>query len=229
MQPFKNASQRIKFKDYGYFPDSSFFFCILKQMSTVGITENVKGDNKKFEIWYNGREEVYIIQVMTIFFFFPRAILPFNWIVFKNVHCPVDSRNNSNWKLHCCTGTEMANLLWKWSGFWQKKSNGKFLGMLDRKARTGFKICGNFFILKSVCFAQSWSQCSSPWQNWEPVQVRAAQWLAARFNWICFALSFFVLRHLLLSWKTPGFQRSAKSWQDSWKHAEVGLTVSFPL
>lgn len=35
-------------------------------MSTVGITENVKGDNKKFEIWYNGREEVYIIQVIII-------------------------------------------------------------------------------------------------------------------------------------------------------------------
>lgn len=32
-------------------------------MSSVGITENVKGDAKKFEIWYNGREEVYIIQV----------------------------------------------------------------------------------------------------------------------------------------------------------------------
>lgn len=68
MQPFKNASQRIKFKDCWYFSDSSFFFSILKQMSTVGITENVKGDNKKFEIWYNGREEVYIIQVMTILF-----------------------------------------------------------------------------------------------------------------------------------------------------------------
>lgn len=33
------------------------------QMSSVGITENVKGDSKKFEVWYNGREEVYIIQV----------------------------------------------------------------------------------------------------------------------------------------------------------------------
>lgn len=53
-------------------------------MSTVGITENVKGDNKKFEIWYNGREEVYIIQVTTMLFF-PRNILPFNWIVFKKV------------------------------------------------------------------------------------------------------------------------------------------------
>lgn len=37
------------------------FFCV--QMSAVGITENVKGDVKKFEIWYSGREEVYIIQV----------------------------------------------------------------------------------------------------------------------------------------------------------------------
>lgn len=68
MQPFKNAPQIIKFKDYWYFPDFSFLFSILKQMSTVGITENVKGDNKKFEIWYNGREEVYIIQVMTTLF-----------------------------------------------------------------------------------------------------------------------------------------------------------------
>lgn len=33
------------------------------QMTAVGITENVKGDAKKFEIWYNAREEVYIIQV----------------------------------------------------------------------------------------------------------------------------------------------------------------------
>ncbi|KAF3835673.1 hypothetical protein F7725_028231 [Dissostichus mawsoni] len=31
-------------------------------MSAVGITENVKGDIKKFEVWYNSREEVYIIQ-----------------------------------------------------------------------------------------------------------------------------------------------------------------------
>ena len=32
-------------------------------MSAVGITENVKGDIKKFELWYSGREEVYLIQV----------------------------------------------------------------------------------------------------------------------------------------------------------------------
>uniref|UniRef100_A0A3Q1MZ76 MCF.2 cell line derived transforming sequence like n=1 Tax=Bos taurus TaxID=9913 RepID=A0A3Q1MZ76_BOVIN len=34
-------------------------------MTAVGITENVKGDAKKFEIWYNAREEVYIIQAPT--------------------------------------------------------------------------------------------------------------------------------------------------------------------
>lgn len=31
-------------------------------MDEVGITEYVKGDNRKFEIWYAGKE-VYIIQV----------------------------------------------------------------------------------------------------------------------------------------------------------------------
>lgn len=36
-----------------------------QQMSAVGITENAKGDNKKFEIWCNSREEVYIVQVST--------------------------------------------------------------------------------------------------------------------------------------------------------------------
>lgn len=88
-------------------------------MSTVGITENVKGDNKKFEIWYNGREEVYIIQVMTILFV-SKDYSSFQLNSFKNVHCPVHSRNNSHWKLDCCVDTEMANLLWKQSWFWLK-------------------------------------------------------------------------------------------------------------
>lgn len=35
-------------------------------MTAVGITENVKGDVKKFEIWYSGREEVYVVQVRTL-------------------------------------------------------------------------------------------------------------------------------------------------------------------
>ena len=35
-------------------------------MSAVGITETVKGDVKKFEIWYSGREVVYIVQVFDL-------------------------------------------------------------------------------------------------------------------------------------------------------------------
>lgn len=32
-------------------------------MDEVGITEYVKGDNRKFEIWYGEKEEIYIVQV----------------------------------------------------------------------------------------------------------------------------------------------------------------------
>lgn len=32
-------------------------------MEEVGITEHVKGDNRKFEIWYGEKEEIYIVQV----------------------------------------------------------------------------------------------------------------------------------------------------------------------
>lgn len=42
---------------------SMFNFLVLLQMNAVGITENVKGDHRKFEIWYSGREEVYVVQV----------------------------------------------------------------------------------------------------------------------------------------------------------------------
>ncbi|KAI4894887.1 hypothetical protein NFI96_013644 [Prochilodus magdalenae] len=44
----------------------SYSFKHSLKMSSVGITENVKGDVKKFEIWYNGREEVYIIQAASM-------------------------------------------------------------------------------------------------------------------------------------------------------------------
>ncbi|KAM9461722.1 guanine nucleotide exchange factor DBS isoform 1-T1 [Clarias gariepinus] len=44
----------------------SYSFKHSLKMSAVGITENVKGDAKKFEIWYNGREEVYIIQASSM-------------------------------------------------------------------------------------------------------------------------------------------------------------------
>lgn len=45
-------------------PFYSFKSCL--RMSAVGITENVKGDTKKFEIWYSGREVVYIVQAPSV-------------------------------------------------------------------------------------------------------------------------------------------------------------------
>ncbi|XP_059408685.1 guanine nucleotide exchange factor DBS-like isoform X5 [Carassius carassius] len=49
----------------GYEKAPSYSFKHLLNMSAVGITENPKGDNKKFEIWCNSREEVYIVQAST--------------------------------------------------------------------------------------------------------------------------------------------------------------------
>uniref|UniRef100_A0A8D2ZTX9 MCF.2 cell line derived transforming sequence-like 2 n=1 Tax=Scophthalmus maximus TaxID=52904 RepID=A0A8D2ZTX9_SCOMX len=46
----------------GHEKTPSYSFKHSLKMSAVGITENVRGDNKKFEVWYNAREEVYIIQ-----------------------------------------------------------------------------------------------------------------------------------------------------------------------
>ncbi|KAM8910409.1 proto-oncogene DBL isoform 2-T2 [Spinachia spinachia] len=45
-------------------PSYSFKHCL--KMTAVGITENVRGDVKKFEIWYSGREEVYVVQAPTV-------------------------------------------------------------------------------------------------------------------------------------------------------------------
>ncbi|XP_056592278.1 proto-oncogene DBL isoform X3 [Triplophysa dalaica] len=42
----------------------SFKHCLM--MSAVTITENIKGDLKKFEIWFNGKEEVYVVQAPTV-------------------------------------------------------------------------------------------------------------------------------------------------------------------
>ncbi|KAM9577288.1 proto-oncogene DBL isoform 2-T2 [Trichechus inunguis] len=46
------------------YPSYSFKHCL--NMDEVGITEYVKGDNRKFEIWYSRKEEVYIIQAPNI-------------------------------------------------------------------------------------------------------------------------------------------------------------------
>nr|DBA20934.1 TPA: hypothetical protein GDO54_017665 [Pyxicephalus adspersus] len=49
----------------GHDKTPSYSFKHFLKMNAVGITENVKGDNRKFEIWYSGREEVYIVQAQT--------------------------------------------------------------------------------------------------------------------------------------------------------------------
>uniref|UniRef100_A0A8C3YHJ3 MCF.2 cell line derived transforming sequence n=1 Tax=Catagonus wagneri TaxID=51154 RepID=A0A8C3YHJ3_9CETA len=46
------------------YPSYSFKHCL--KMDEVGITEYVKGDNRKFELWYAGKEEVYIVQASNI-------------------------------------------------------------------------------------------------------------------------------------------------------------------
>ncbi|XP_056133920.1 guanine nucleotide exchange factor DBS isoform X2 [Lampris incognitus] len=50
----------------GHEKTPSYSFKHSLKMSAVGITENVKGDSKKFEVWYNGREEVYIVQASSM-------------------------------------------------------------------------------------------------------------------------------------------------------------------
>lgn len=49
----------------GYEKAPSYSFKQSLSMNAIGITENAKGDNKKFEIWSNSREEVYIVQAPT--------------------------------------------------------------------------------------------------------------------------------------------------------------------
>ncbi|XP_029567923.1 guanine nucleotide exchange factor DBS [Salmo trutta] len=49
----------------GYEKAPSYSFKQSLSMSAVGITENAKGDHKKFEVWCNSREEVYIVQAPT--------------------------------------------------------------------------------------------------------------------------------------------------------------------
>ncbi|TSM60528.1 Guanine nucleotide exchange factor DBS [Bagarius yarrelli] len=46
----------------GYEKAPSYSFKQQLSMSSIGITEHAKGDNKKFEIWLNSRDEVYTVQ-----------------------------------------------------------------------------------------------------------------------------------------------------------------------
>uniref|UniRef100_A0A8C5MYC2 MCF.2 cell line derived transforming sequence n=1 Tax=Leptobrachium leishanense TaxID=445787 RepID=A0A8C5MYC2_9ANUR len=50
----------------GHNKTPSYSFKHFLKMNAVGITENIKGDNRKFEIWYSGREEVYVVQAQTV-------------------------------------------------------------------------------------------------------------------------------------------------------------------
>lgn len=36
------------------------------QMSEIGLTESVRGDNRRFEVWLQGRQEVHTIQAATV-------------------------------------------------------------------------------------------------------------------------------------------------------------------
>ncbi|XP_061121870.1 guanine nucleotide exchange factor DBS-like isoform X12 [Syngnathus typhle] len=49
----------------GYEKAPSYSFKHSLNMSAVGITESAKGDSKKFEVWCNSREEVFIVQAPT--------------------------------------------------------------------------------------------------------------------------------------------------------------------
>ncbi|XP_040600596.1 proto-oncogene DBL isoform X5 [Mesocricetus auratus] len=46
------------------YPSYRFKHCL--KMEEAGITEHVKGDSRKFEIWYGEKEEIYIIQAPNI-------------------------------------------------------------------------------------------------------------------------------------------------------------------
>ncbi|KAG7257695.1 hypothetical protein CRUP_020030 [Coryphaenoides rupestris] len=61
---YEHAMLFCKRRDDERTPFYSFKHCL--RMSAVGITENVKGDVKKFELWYSGREEVYVVQASTL-------------------------------------------------------------------------------------------------------------------------------------------------------------------
>lgn len=43
---------------------TSFLLCCV-QMSKIGLTESVRGDVKRFELWLQGRSEVHIFQAAT--------------------------------------------------------------------------------------------------------------------------------------------------------------------
>nr|CAD7393644.1 unnamed protein product [Timema cristinae] len=45
---------------------ATYHFKSYLKMSQIGLTESVKGDMRKFEVWLQGRQEVHIIQAITV-------------------------------------------------------------------------------------------------------------------------------------------------------------------
>ncbi|KAJ8374288.1 hypothetical protein SKAU_G00048680 [Synaphobranchus kaupii] len=81
----------------GHEKSPSYSFKHSLKMSAVGITENVKGDMKKFEVWYNGREEVYIIQASSMDLEACREASQLHQRITENVyHAPMNMSNARN-------------------------------------------------------------------------------------------------------------------------------------
>ncbi|XP_070538296.1 guanine nucleotide exchange factor DBS-like isoform X3 [Ptychodera flava] len=52
--------------DDGYMDKTTYSYKNSIKMTEYGMTENVKADKKKFELWCHGRSEVYVIQAPTV-------------------------------------------------------------------------------------------------------------------------------------------------------------------
>lgn len=76
-------------------------------MSAVGVTENVKGDMRKFEIWYSGREVVYVVQV----FHPPLLILPC-------CRAPLPGSSSTHTLCLCCCALALLSRLPRWRSKW---------------------------------------------------------------------------------------------------------------
>uniref|UniRef100_A0A8C9VY04 MCF.2 cell line derived transforming sequence-like 2 n=1 Tax=Scleropages formosus TaxID=113540 RepID=A0A8C9VY04_SCLFO len=116
----------------GHEKSPSYSFKHSLKMSAVGITENVKGDLKKFEVWYNGREEVYIIQASSM--------------DVKNMWVS-EIRKVLTGQLEACRGTRAPRVLKQRIGLIRSKCRGSS-SMLEKSIRSATRrrvclsVCG---------------------------------------------------------------------------------------
>uniref|UniRef100_A0A665UWS3 Mcf.2 cell line derived transforming sequence-like b n=1 Tax=Echeneis naucrates TaxID=173247 RepID=A0A665UWS3_ECHNA len=99
----------------GYEKAPSYSFKQSLNMSAVGITENAKGDNKKFEIWCNSREEVYIVQA-------PTTEVKTTWVN--------EIRKVLTTQLEACRGTERRFISY-YTAFFYVNCAGKYTVIAD--------------------------------------------------------------------------------------------------